>query len=96
MKQRQIRALRWVCYSLFLIVLPWLPTILSGIISSVLSCTVNEAGANPCFLFGSDIGRILYLMGVFGWVAIFITPITVLIFIFNLISFLKELVSPSE
>ena len=85
------RAFKWVCYSLALVILPWLPTILAGLIATALGCTLNEASVSPCYVFGADIGTLLYSMGVFGWIAIFISLIFFLFFIGCLIWLLKEL-----
>ena len=91
MQRQQKRALKWVFGSFGLVVLPWLPTMLAGLISSMFDCALNEAQVHPCIVAGTDIGSILYSMGVFGWVAIFISPILFLGCVVCLIWFLKEL-----
>jgi hypothetical protein len=59
----------------------------AGGIALAAGCTLNEAGAHPCVVFGSDLGETLYAMGVMGFLAIATIPtglaLLVLFFAFN-------------
>jgi hypothetical protein len=59
----------------------------AGGIALAAGCTLNESGAHPCRVFGSDIGETLYAMGVMGFLAIATIPtgmvLLVLFFAFN-------------
>lgn len=56
-------------------VLPLLIAMSAGYIGELLGCTVNEAGAHPCTVLGVNIGEILSIPFVFGWVALITLPL---------------------
>jgi hypothetical protein len=43
-------------------------------VSAICGCTVNESSPLPCVVFGVDIGRGLYILGVMGWLGIVTLP----------------------
>ena len=59
----------------------------AGGIALAAGCTLNAAGAQPCRVFGSDIGEALYAMGLMAFFAIATIPtgmvLLVLFFGFN-------------
>jgi hypothetical protein len=69
---------RLMSISLLLILLLWAAPLLlalaAGGIASALGCVLNEGSIHPCMLFGSDIGKPLYTMGVLGWLSIIGIP----------------------
>ncbi len=64
--------------SLALILLLWaaplLTALAAGGLATWLGCELNEGSIHPCILFGSDIGKTLYTMGVLGWLSIIGIP----------------------
>lgn len=62
-------------------VLAWLPflcVLLSSAIASALGCTLNEAGAHPCFVLGVDIGEALVTGFVMGWLMLVTFPLMII------------------
>jgi hypothetical protein len=64
--------------SLVLILLLWAAPLLlalaAGGVAAALGCELNEGSIHQCILFGSDIGKGLYTMGVLGWLSIIGIP----------------------
>jgi len=54
---------------------PVLSVAIAGSIASLNDCVVHEGYANPCVVFGIDIGEILYVMGVLGWLMLLSIPV---------------------
>lgn len=48
-------------------VAPMVSVMLAGLIATQNGCGLHEGFAQPCVVFGTDIGGILYTMGVMGW-----------------------------
>jgi hypothetical protein len=77
-------------YALIVLVMfaPMAIAFAAGGIAVMNGCTVTTAGANPCVVFGTDLGATLYAMGVMGFFAIATIPLggiaLVLFFLFNL------------
>lgn len=59
----------------FVTVLPLIFLFTAGFVASVNDCALDEGGAHPCLVLGSDVGQILYNMVVGGWLMIFTLPI---------------------
>jgi hypothetical protein len=55
--------------------LPVLSVGLAGIIASSLGCQLDEGDIRPCIFCGLDIGGILYVMAVSGWLLIASLPL---------------------
>lgn len=51
----------------FLAALPLISVFATYLIADANACTVNEANVHPCVVMGTDIGGLLYFMGVMGW-----------------------------
>jgi len=68
MKKRFINTGYWIIavWTLW----PMAPVVIAGIIAASCGCKVDEGSAHPCIVFGKDIGQLLYVMGVMGWLAI--------------------------
>ena len=66
-----------VIFSVIFAVLPIISIAIAYGIASLNDCRVNEAGANPCMVFGMNVGDALYSMNVLGWFALFTIPIGV-------------------
>lgn len=62
----------------FVVWLPFLMVLTAGVITTQLGCRSDEAAAYPCFIAGRDMGGILYVMGMMGWVAIAMAPLMLL------------------
>jgi hypothetical protein len=43
-------------------------------ISTIFGCQVNEGSPMPCLVFGVEIGKTLYTLGVMGWLGIVTLP----------------------
>jgi hypothetical protein len=62
----------------------------AGYIGELLGCTVNEAGAHPCTLLGVDIGTILGLLFVFGWLALITLPLGAFLILVWTVRWIRE------
>ena len=60
----------FVSWTVFLIVC----VLIVGAVSAICGCTVNESSPTPCVVFGVDIGKPLYTLGVMGWLGIVTLP----------------------
>jgi uncharacterized membrane protein len=63
---------------------PLLSALLAYQIASSLGCTLDEGSVHPCLLAGRDIGDLLYVMGVMGWlmlVTIWLLPVAPIMWI---------------
>jgi len=73
------RGLRWVLAGLtVLLLVPLLSVLATALIANTLGCAVDEGSIHPCLVAGTDIGGLLYTMGMMGWLMIFTAPLTVL------------------
>ena len=43
-------------------------------VAPMFGCEVNEGSPTPCLVFGVDIGKILYTLGVMGWLGVVTLP----------------------
>ncbi len=71
-------------------VFPIACVVLVAIVSAVCGCSVNEGSPTPCILFGTDIGRMLYTLGVMGWLSIVTLPTGAIAFLVYLAFLLIE------
>lgn len=55
-------------------VFPLVCVLLAATVSAVCGCSLNEGAPTPCVLFGTDIGKPLYILGVMGWLSIVTLP----------------------
>lgn len=46
---------------------PLASVVLAGLIAQWGGCALHEGFAQPCMVFGADIGGLLYTMAVMGW-----------------------------
>ncbi len=53
---------------------PILSVLACATIAKVMGCQVHEGGGVPCKCLGVDIGPLLYLLGVMGWMALVTVP----------------------
>lgn len=54
---------------------------LAGYIAKTNYCILNEAGAHPCFIDGTDIGELLSVMFAFGWMMLATIPTGICLFL---------------
>ncbi len=54
---------------------PILCVSLAAALASAFSCTANEADVHSCLAYGIDIGPLLYILGMMGWLAIGTVPL---------------------
>jgi hypothetical protein len=71
-------------------VFPIACVLLVAIVSGVCGCSVNEGSPTPCIVFGTDIGRMLYTLGVMGWLSIVTLPTGAIAFLAYLAFLLIE------
>jgi hypothetical protein len=55
-------------------IFPVAGVLLTAIVSAICGCSINDGSPTPCLVFGTDIGRILYTLGVMGWLSIVTLP----------------------
>ncbi|WP_343840735.1 hypothetical protein [Bowmanella denitrificans] len=79
--------------SLFVLAFTLIPigcVYLSEAIASIVGCSVGEASTQSCELLGIDIGGLLYMLFVSGWLGIITIPVggisTIVLFIMALSS----------
>lgn len=61
--------------SLFTAVLPLLSMLIAGFLANILGCTLNEADFSVCPSAFGDIGGLLSLMALFGWLIFYTIPL---------------------
>ena len=72
MNRKQIT---WAYHGLILYtVAPILCVILASLIATATGSQLNEGSANPCIVFGVDIGGFLYSLFVMGWLMLVTIP----------------------
>ena len=55
-------------------VFPIACVLIAAVVSAICGCSINVGSPPPCIVFGTDIGRILYTLGVMGWLGIVTLP----------------------
>ena len=69
-------AKKYLRYGALLVTIsPFLAWLIMAFVSAVLDCSVNAAGSNHCILSGTDLGPLLYTLGVYVRMAIYLFPI---------------------
>ena len=53
---------------------PIVGALIATVVSAICGCRVNEAVPTPCVVFGVDIGKALYTLGVMGWLGVVTLP----------------------
>jgi hypothetical protein len=53
---------------------PLLSVLAASAAARMLGCELNEGSVNPCNCLGIDVGELLYVMGVLGWLALWTIP----------------------
>ena len=66
--------LRLALLSIAVGVFPLLVMLLASFIANACGCTLNEAGAGKCVVFGKDVGGVLSVMFMFGWLGMITAP----------------------
>jgi hypothetical protein len=59
----------------FLATLPLISVFATYLIADANACTVNEANVHPCVVMGTDIGGLLYFLGMMGWFMLATIPL---------------------
>ncbi len=70
--------LRLALISIAVGVFPLLVAGLASAIANTCGCTLNEAGAEKCIVFGREISGLLYSMFMFAWLGMFTVGIAIL------------------
>jgi hypothetical protein len=55
-------------------VFPVVCVLIATAISAIFGCTVTESSPEPCIVFGIDMGRMLHILAVMGWLGIITLP----------------------
>jgi hypothetical protein len=55
-------------------VFPLICVLVAATVSAVCGCAINEGSPTPCLVFGTDIGKPLYILGVMGWLSVVTLP----------------------
>lgn len=58
-------------FSIIFAIFPFLVALLAMGIANLCGCTLNEAEASKCVIFGRDFSGLLYGMLIFGWLGMF-------------------------
>lgn len=53
---------------------PLICVLVAATISALCGGSINEGLPTPCFVFGTDIGKPLFILGVMGWLSIVTLP----------------------
>jgi hypothetical protein len=74
------RILVWLLVILTVLELvPLLSVLATALVANVLGCQVDEGSIHPCLFAGTDLGGLLYSMGMMGWLFILTAPLMVLV-----------------
>ena len=74
------RILVWLLAILTVLeLLPLLSVLAAALVANVLGCQVDEGSIHPCLFAGTDLGGLLYSMGMMGWLFILTAPLMVLV-----------------
>ena len=55
-------------------VFPLVCVLLAATVAAVCGCSISEGSPTSCLVFGTDIGKPLYILGVMGWLSIVTLP----------------------
>ena len=55
-------------------IFPLVCVLIAAAISVIFGCTVTESSSQPCIVFGVDMGRMLHVLAVMGWLGIITLP----------------------
>jgi hypothetical protein len=58
-----------------LMAVPLLNVVIAGTIATQMGCRLDEAGTYPCIVLGIDIGPLLAVMSVSGWLMLVTLPV---------------------
>lgn len=66
----------WVTLAVILLLaaLPVISVIIAGTIADANGCRVDEGSVHPCLVGGTDMGELLYTLGVLGWLMLLSIP----------------------
>ena len=87
-----------IVYALLLVLivviaaLPLIGALTAAAIGSAAGCRVDEAGSYPCLVMGSDIGEMLSIMFVMGWLMFVTIPIGGLLLLIWVVALIVHLV----
>ena len=76
MRRMERRVLNSIVYGVIVswTAFPIVCALIATVVSAICGCTVNEAASAPCVVFGTDIGKALYTLGVMGWLGVVTLP----------------------
>lgn len=66
----------WVTLAVILLLaaLPVISVVIAGTIAEANGCRVDEGSVHPCLVGGTDMGELLYTLGVLGWLMLVSIP----------------------
>ena len=72
----QPRSLHAIVYGIIVswTIFPVVCVLIVFAVAPIVGCEVNEGSPTPCLVFGVDIGKILYTLGVMGWLGVVTLP----------------------
>src|SRR5690242_21706197 len=56
---------------------PVISVVVAGLLADHFGCHVDEGSVHPCPAFGTDIGDMLYFLGVMGWLMLLTIPVLI-------------------
>lgn len=69
------KASLWIAgISILYAVLPLLSVLVAGVIANMYGCNIDESGLSTCPTPIGDIGDLLSIMGIAGWLVFFTVP----------------------
>lgn len=81
----ELRSLRFMVATLIGILLiglaPMIPVGMASFIAKWNGCSLSEGSPSTCLVWGFDLGRVLYEMGVLGWFGLVSIPLAVVLFV---------------
>lgn len=63
---------------IFVGLLPVFSVLIAGITANAAGCALDEGSVHACVILGTDLGPLLYTMGVLGWLGLITLPIAAL------------------
>jgi hypothetical protein len=66
----------WVALAVIVLLaaLPVISVVIAGTIADANGCRVDEGSVHPCLVGGTDLGELLYTLGVLGWLMLLSIP----------------------
>lgn len=77
-------------------ILPIVSLLIAIVVANIFGCSVDESGSSTCVTPIGDIGDLLSMMGIFGWLVFFTVPTGLLGLIVAIILFVASFIPKKQ